>query len=60
MTIADRCRALLAGLYNDESDATLVFRGCSYAEVMAAALCDPDVRAVVAMLPADWRGGRAA
>lgn len=58
MTLADRCRLLLAGLHNSENDATLVFERERYRDVMRAALRDPDVRAAVATLPADFQWDR--
>lgn len=54
MTLEAQCRLLLAGLHNSENDPTLVFERQRYRDAMQAALRDPDVRAAIAMLPADF------
>lgn len=52
--LAERCRLLASGLHNDEGDPSLVFDRVGYGDAMRAALSDPDVRAALALLPANY------
>jgi hypothetical protein len=54
--LPDRAAMLANGFDNADGDATLLFEGLPYRDVMTVALRDPRVRDALARLPAGWSG----